>query len=381
MKIYLIVKEISSTINGLIYNYDKEINIYKGKYNLNIVEIQENFKEYYKLNFTNLYEYSFDDYSIYQKKSNENLHLFENNENVVVWAQRNKKNPMDIIIHNNNVIGFVVTNREECIVLVKDGCEEYTPQNLWNRANISSDHYSVKKLGNHMVSMRDGVMLATEVWMPDTKEHNIRFPTIFIRTPYGKDRISESQLRFVQRGYALVVQDVRGREKSEGEFSSKGCEKWDGDDSLNWISNQSWCDGNIGMIGASYLGYVQWAAASSENPHLKAIVSIVTAGSPFIDLPRKGGTMASGMLAWMFAMSKKEFHPEGMERDDWGDVVKIRPIKDIPIKILGKSIPLWDDYMRHSAYDEFWEQMDWSVHGDKINVPSLTFNVKFSHPL
>lgn len=278
---------------------------------------------------------------------------------------------MDIIIFRNDVIGFIVSNREECIILVKDGYEKYTPQNLWDEAKISKDLFSVRKLGDHMVQMRDGVKLATEVWIPETKEHNMRFPTIFIRTPYGKDLISESQLRFVQRGYALVVQDVRGREKSEGEFSSKGSEILDGDDSLNWIVEQFWCDGNIGMIGASYLGYVQWAAASTGNPHLKAIVSIVTAGSPFGDLPRKGGTMASGILAWIFAMSRRRFFPEAMDRDDWEQIVKMRPIQDIPKNILGKPILFWDNYMNHSTYDEFWERMDWSKKGHKINVPSL----------
>ncbi|WP_422486904.1 CocE/NonD family hydrolase [Gudongella sp. DL1XJH-153] len=354
-----------------INTYDKEENIYKDKYNIDIVEIQRNLEKYNRLIFTNFNEYSFNEDIIYQKKSRDELSYFENKEDVIVWAQRKKRYPMDIILYKNEVVGFIVTNREECIVLVKDGYEEYTPQDLWEKAKISKDEFRVKKLEDYMVSMRDGVKLATEVWIPETKENNTKFPTVFIRTPYGKDRISESQLRFVQRGYVLVIQDVRGREKSQGEFSSKGSERLDGDDSLNWISQQSWCDGNIGMYGASYLGYVQWAAASTGNPHLKAIVSIVTAGSPFGDLPRKGGTMASGILAWIFAMSKKNFYPEAMERDDWDQIVKIRPIKDIPEKILGKPILFWDNYMNHSLYDEFWELMDWSKQGDKINVPSL----------
>lgn len=369
--IYYSQKDIFNDKWSNIEIYDNNTNIYKSKYNIDIVKIQKNFKEYNKLNFTNLHNYSFDNDNIYRKKSKDELYSFENKADLVVWAQRKKRYPMDIIIYKNEVISFVVTNREECIVLVKDGYEKYTPQNLWEKAKISKDDFRVKKLGDHMVSMRDGVKLATEVWIPETKENNTRFPTVFIRTPYGKDGISESQLRFVQRGYALVVQDVRGREKSQGEFSSKGSEILDGDDSLNWIVQQSWCDGNIGMYGASYLGYVQWAAASTGNPHLKAIVSIVTAGSPFGDLPRKGGTMASGMLAWMFAMAKKNFHPEAMERDDWDQIVKMRPIKDIPEKILGKPILFWDNYMNHSLYDEFWQRMDWSNKGDKINVPSL----------
>ncbi len=64
-------------------------------------------------------------------------------------------------------------------------------------------------------------------------------------------------------------------------------EREDGDSTINWIVSQEWSSGIVGMLGASYLGYVQWAFASSGNKHLKALVSIVTSGSPFIDIPRK----------------------------------------------------------------------------------------------
>ena len=62
---------------------------------------------------------------------------------------------------------------------------------------------------------------------------------------------------------------------------------------------------------------IQWAAAASGNPNLKALISVVCAGSSFVDLPRRGGSFTSGMLAWAFAVSQKTFHPELMERDDW----------------------------------------------------------------
>lgn len=350
--------------------YDKEVNIYKEKYSLDLVDIQNNLFKYTEIDFSNIKGFELKD-KVYRKYKTVSPKSSNKDTYAVIWAQRHKKFPLDIVTIDNNIIGFIVTKREECIVLVKENYEKYTPQALWADTEISQDKYGIKYLGTHMVSMRDGVRLATDLWIPDTHEDTNGFPTIFIRTPYGKDRTFESQLRFVQRGYALVVQDTRGREASEGEFISKLYEREDGDDSLNWIEGQSWCDGNIGMIGASYLGYVQWSAASSSNPHLKAIVSIVTAGSPFIDLPRKGGTMSSGMLAWVFAMSKKEFWPEAMDRSDWDKVVKIRPIKDIPKKTLGREIKLWNKYMKHSTYDEFWDKTNWSTHGDKIKVPSL----------
>ena len=94
----------------------------------------------------------------------------------------------------------------------------------------------------------------------------------------------------------MVVQDVRGRNASEGEWLPNYHEVEDGDDTLNWIAAQPWCSGRIGMVGGSYLGYVQWAAAASGNPHLKALISVVCAGSAFVDLP--AGVGLSPRACW-----------------------------------------------------------------------------------
>lgn len=146
-----------------------------------------------------------------------------------------------------------------------------------------------------MVAMRDNIRLATDIYLPEGAG---RVPTVLVRTPYGKTIGTAAYYRFVQRGYAVVIQDVRGREDSEGEWLPMYYEVEDGDDTLNWIAGQPWSDGGVSMTGGSYLGYVQWAAAASGNPHLKAMLSNVCAGSPFVDVPRRGGCFNSGMLAW-----------------------------------------------------------------------------------
>ena len=117
--------------------------------------------------------------------------------------------------------------------------------------------------------MRDGVRLSTNVFLPEAAG---RYPTLLIRTPYGKGfNLITGYRVFLDRGFALVVQDVRGRYASEGVFQPPVQEDRDGDDTLNWIARQSWSDGNIGMLGGSYLGIAQWRAALSKNPHLRAI--------------------------------------------------------------------------------------------------------------
>ena len=108
----------------------------------------------------------------------------------------------------------------------------------------------------------------------------------------------------------------------------------DGDDTLNWIAAQNFSDGQVSMTGGSYLGYVQWAAAASGNPHLKAMLSSVCAGSAFVDIPRRGGCFNSGMLAWAFAMSEQKMRPDLMAQENWDEILDIRPLEDIPRKAL-----------------------------------------------
>src|SRR5450756_2670177 len=102
-----------------------------------------------------------------------------------------------------------------------------------------------------------------------------------------------------------------------------------------------------------------------------AVVSLVTAGSPFVDGPRKGGAAMSGILAWTFMVSQQRTDFKALVRDDWDEVLSIRPIKDIPVKALGREIHFWNEWMKHPDNDSFWQKANWSLYGEKIDVPSL----------
>lgn len=288
-----------------------------------------------------------------------------------IWAMQGSGYPVDIVVYKNSIVAFIMANRERCNILVTPGFEDITPLKLWQSSLISKDIHGVKSIGEFTIKTRDNANLATNVWLPSDIEAGARIPAIFIRTPYGRLSGVKPWLRFVKRGYALVVQDVRGREDSDGEWIPYKYDRNDGDDTLNWIAEQSWSDGNVGMIGGSYLGYVQWAAAASGNPHLKAVVSLVAAGPPFIDIKRKGGIYPSGALAWSFMMADQRMDKSALNREDWDEIVCIRPIKDIPKRVLGKNIHFWDEYMKHPDNDDFWQESDWTLHGDKANVPSI----------
>jgi uncharacterized protein len=292
-----------------------------------------------------------------------------------IWAQRiDRPGSIDLIICDNEVVGFIHTNHRESVFLLRPGYEELSPLREWFDPLLSKSGRGVKKLGTYMVAMRDGIRLSTDVWIPSDCEQGEKLPVLFIRTPYNKSKTEEREVIYCDRGYAVVVQDVRGRDASEGEFLAMYYEKNDGSDSLDWIAEQPWSNGDIGTMGGSYSGYVQWMMAASGNPHLKAIISGVTSGSPFIDIERRGGGYHMGIMDWNITMSKQTVDLAILKKIDMKDILKTKPIKDIPLKITGQSLKFWDDYMAHPDYDEFWEEMSISAFSDKINVPALVIS-------
>lgn len=295
------------------------------------------------------------------------------------YIRRQKKFPMDLFYENGEIYAVCMSGRDYTAVLVKKGMEEKTILADWQEVYPGERKkegeyqpgpvYPVYFAGTFGVETRDGETLATDVYLPGQEE--AQYPTVLVRTPYGKSNGVEGYYRFVQRGYAVVIQDVRGREDSTGEWLPEYFEVEDGDDTLNWIAGQNWSDGQVSMTGGSYLGYVQWAAAASGNPHLKAMLSSVCAGSAFIDIPRRGGCFNSGMLAWAFAMSERRMRPDRMEQENWEEILDIRPIKSIPEKVLGHPVMFLSKWLEHKDLDEFWSKSNWSERYQGKPVPAL----------
>ena len=361
-------KDIETNEWSSYKEYDEDRASY---YQISITKIYEKFNEVHDTDWNASDEVILSSGQCYQRYAKCDGVIEGQKKETWIWALQGVKSPIDIIVCDNAVIAFVIDNPLGHSVLVRHGYEELTPLNLWNDSLLSKADHGIKHLGTFYINTRDELKLTADVWIPSGLSEEGRVPAVLVRTPYGRIFLSSFYLSFVQRGYALVVQDTRGCNDSEGEWNPRVHEIDDGDDTLNWTVVQPWCDGNIGMIGASYGGLVQWAAAASGNKNLKAIISQVSTGSPFIDFPRKGGTIASGVLAWSFMMSDGKINLQAAARDDWDEIIKIRPIKDIPKKVLGKDINFWDKWMEHPDNDEFWKKANWSIHGDKINVPAL----------
>ena len=192
------------------------------------------------------------------------------------------------------------------------------------------------------VPMRDGVQLSANVFRPTAGG---RFPAILYRTPYGKgSAISVNWQAFVDRGYAVVVQDVRGRYDSEGVFRPLEQEMQDGDDTLNWIARQPWSDGKVGMTGGSYLGIVQWKAALSGNPHLKAIFPWVSGSDDYRDrFYSPGGAFKLGQrLLWM-----AENLRESGYRPDFNRFIWHLPLGTADVAATGDVSEMYQAAMRH----------------------------------
>jgi putative CocE/NonD family hydrolase len=294
-------------------------------------------------------------------------------KSVTIWALVSGGPMLDLAIDDERgeLKAIFWTGKNGTAVLAEDGWEGVTPVALWHDERFPRipGVCAVCHRGTEFVPMRDGVRLATEIWLPQNGA--AKHPAVLMRTPYGRTIGGPRMIYLTQRGYALVCQDVRGRDDSEGEFTPAAHETRDGTDTLEWLASQPWCNGNVGMIGGSYLGRVQWQAASAGHPALKCLVSQVTAGGPFVDTPRPGGTYSTGFLAWMFMMSDRRADKRKMSRDDWPELLASRPLRDIPEKALGKKIPFWEEWITHPDYDEFWESVDWAASGDKIDVPAL----------
>ncbi len=285
-----------------------------------------------------------------------------------LWLQREKQFPIDIIISNDEVVGYITATRESITFIIRDDMLHLSPLSYWEEAN-TRPLYGIARKKNFMVEMSDGTKLATDLWMPLGLE---RAPVVLVRTPYGKTWQAQAYKPLVNRGFALIVQDVRGRDDSEGEWIPFYYERDDGYDSIEWITTQPFYNGKLGMIGASYSGFVQWAAASSGTQKIDAMVSIVTAGCAFIDIPRRGGGLVSGSLVWVFAMSERRVNFELMKRDDWDRILDIRPVITIPQRVLNRRVEFFEMWCKNEGYNDFWEKQDWFSRRENIkDIPTL----------
>ena len=165
--------------------------------------------------------------------------------------------------------------------------------------------YEVIVRKNVPVPMRDGVRLAADFYLParDGEVAEGCFPAIMERTPYDKLTRANEGRYFARRGYAAVMQDVRGRFESEGEWYPFAHEAPDGYDSVEWVAAQPWCNGRVGTIGGSYCGSDQSALATLNPPHLGAMVVAVGTSNYHTSSMRQNGALELRFMVYAFRMA------------------------------------------------------------------------------
>jgi putative CocE/NonD family hydrolase len=223
------------------------------------------------------------------------------------------------------------------------------------------------------VPMRDGVQLSTDLYFPSGVR---KAPLILIRTPYKKENEELAGRYFSRRGYVVAVQDVRGRFASQGRWEPFVHEAQDGYDAIEWLAQQSWCTGKVGMIGASYVGWVQWWAASLHPPHLTTIIPNVSPPDPFHNLPFEGGSLGLRItFGWidivennatadisgkaMKASSDKNYH----------ELLKGLPVIDLFKSVVGKESAYWRQWIAHPLPDAYWRNTMFSQKLRTVDLP------------
>jgi len=238
---------------------------------------------------------------------------------------------------------------------------------------LSQPAFEVSVEKNVMMPMRDGVKLATDIYRPDTSG---TFPVILLRTPYAKD-MSELKARFyARRGYAFAVQDCRGRFASQGSWNPFFNEPKDGYDTIEWLAAQPWSTGKVGMIGGSYLGWVQWWAAKEAPAHLATIIPNVAPPDPYFNIPYEYGSFFMFGAIWWADVLEKEATADlsgkalvEIGKKKYAQLLRHLPVIDLDEKVLGKKNRYWREWIAHPDNDKYWDRASFLPYLKDFNVP------------
>jgi putative CocE/NonD family hydrolase len=241
-------------------------------------------------------------------------------------------------------------------------------------SEASRPGYRVRTRLGVPVPMRDGVRLSTDVYLPDAPG---RFPVVLIRTPYSNnvDYLVEDGVFFARRGYAVVIQDVRGRFDSDGEWSPFAHEAEDGYDAQEWCGTQPWSTGKVGTSGASYLALTQWLAAPLRSRYLAAMAPRVGFSNLYHNWVYTGGAFQLGFnLRWgaiqMHTRTNQTQYLWMPSEQHLSTLVGHLPLVTGD-ENAGRVCEFYKEWIRHPAYGPYWATLG-NVEKDyeRIDVPA-----------
>ncbi|MSP11634.1 MAG: CocE/NonD family hydrolase [Chloroflexi bacterium] len=240
---------------------------------------------------------------------------------------------------------------------------------------ISQPTREIRVLYDLKAKMSDGVKLSADVFLPKGAPGGSgQYPTILLRTPYESllEMHIEWAVWWAKRGYAVVIQDCRGRFESEGTFAPYVNDGLDGHETLAWISRQGWYNGKIGTSGRSYGGIFQWQLAPYRSPYLTAMAPQVIMGDYFKDCHRPGGAvqwaltvMGSVIFSTNVSLVQRgATHIFGNSR-----FFRHLPLIDADVAAIGRPVPFYRDWLEHTTYDDYWRAINTEEKLDQVDVP------------
>lgn len=295
--------------------------------------------------------------------------LVVNGASEVVDAYRVKLPGVDVDVFLNpkkEVVGWLVPSQR--LDVGAKGYEALFVDPTTKMPELSQPTFTAKVERGVKIPVRDGVELAADMARPTAEG---RYPTILVRTPYGRASSAIEGEWWARRGYAFVVQDVRGRGDSKGDWNPFMPERADGFDTIDWISKQTWSDGNVGMIGGSYLGMVQWQAAVEKPPALKCIVPQVSPPDMFYNIPYDHGIpFLFGAVWWARVVQGAE----GVGAA-FAPITNLKGLLNLPITkaddgMLGYDVPFVDDWWRKTTNKAFGPA-NFQDDLQRVDIPAL----------
>jgi putative CocE/NonD family hydrolase len=231
-----------------------------------------------------------------------------------------------------------------------------------------------------VAKMRDGVQLRADIYRPKADG---QFPVLLQRTPYNKSFGTGFGMTAAARGYVVVIQDVRGRYSSDGDFYTFKNESDDGYDTIEWAAALPYSNGKVGMFGGSYVGATQMLAAIAHPPHLAGICPVVTASNYHENWTYQGGAFEQWFnQSWTSGLAQDTFsRAVGKNTNALVGEGKL-PLSSYPLFNFGEAAsssystpslaPYYLDWLAHPSYDEYWKHLAIDEHFGDIAVPALT---------
>jgi len=244
---------------------------------------------------------------------------------------------------------------------------------------LAAEPVAVKVEMGVPVKMRDGVTLRADIYRPDADG---KFPVLLQRTPYNKSGGTNFGHRAAGRGYVVIIQDVRGRYTSEGEWYTFIHEAEDGYDTIEWAAGLSYSDGRVGMWGGSYVGATQMLAATAHPPHLAGICPVVTASNYHDGWTYQGGAFEQWFdESWTSGLAQDTLNRavgKATNAREGEDALPLTsyPLFNVPAPGVVNSstsalAPYFLDWLGHPSYDAYWKRLSIEEYYPEIRVPAL----------